>query len=189
MSLSMLAQSAGFALTGTVLETKFGPPANNNSGLFFVTPAIFSVMGFWIVSFGFTVGKARSNAIEAAKKDGEKDVEERYGLPNLYAQGTSKHVRTFNCVQRAHQHIFEQFTQAVLMGTAAAATFPITAGASSLIYFVGRYSLSTGYAAAEGDASKRYSSALAKYMWYGLVSNFFLSVASCGYQISGKKLW
>jgi hypothetical protein len=187
MSLSMMAKCAGLAITGSVLEAKYAP--GDNANLFFVTPAIFSVMGFWITSFGMKVGSARRKAIEAANKDGEKEVQERYALPNLYAQGTSKHATAFNCVQRAHQHIFESFTQVVLTGMVAATTFPIAAGASSLLYFVGRYNFSAGYAASEGDASKRYSSPLAVYTWYGLIINWMLAMGSCAQQISGKKLW
>jgi len=189
----LIAKSAGLAVTGTVLEVKYGPhPSSHTShptgpNYFFLTPAIFSVMSMWVITFGMKVGAGRRDAIEAAKKDGEKDVEDRYDLPNLYAQSTSKHGKTFNCIQRAHQHIFETFPQAILTGLVAAASFPLTAAASSLLYFVGRYHLSNGYACAEGDPSKRYSSPLAPYTWIGLMSNWMLALGSCVFQIVGKK--
>jgi len=191
MLVQLMAKSASIALTGSVLEAKYGPhPYSGNpkdGNLFFLTPAIFSAMGFWVMLFGFKVGEGRKEAIEAAKKDGEKDVEDRYDLPNLYAQGTSKHAKVFNCIQRAHQHIFETFSQAMLTGLVAAASFPLTAAFSSALYCVGRCALSSCYAGCEGDPSKRYSSKLAVFTWYGLISNWMLAMGSCVFQIVGKK--
>ena len=132
-------------------------------------------------------GKARSKYSELAKKDGEVDVDERYSLPNLYAQGTSKHAKAFNCAQRSHQHIFETYTLAVVSGIAGAVTFPICSSISSLIYGVGRYYLSRGYLESEGDASKRYVYSMGKYMWYGLLGNAFLGTASCIVLMTGGK--
>ena len=127
------------------------------------------------------VGAARTKYAELAKKDGEKDVDERYGLPNLYAQGTSKHVRAFNCIQRSHQHIFESFTQVCVAALTAAQSYPITAAVTTLCYAVGRVSLSNSYAQCDGDASKRYSfSKLAPYTWIGMLSTFLLGALSCG---------
>lgn len=129
---------------------------------------------------------------ELAKKDGEKNVDERYLLPNLYAQGTSKHAKAFNCIQRSHQHIFETFTTAVLSGMIGSISFPICTSISTLLYAVGRYQLSKGYAACAGveeggDASKRYKYPMAKFMWYGFLGNVLLGMGSCGLIISGKK--
>ena len=66
-------------------------------------------------------------------------------ISNLYAQGTSKHVRAFNCVQRSHQHIFETFTTAAVSGLAGAVTFPITTAVSTLMYSVGKISCYIAY--------------------------------------------
>mmetsp|Transcript_10311 Transcript_10311/g.21779 ORF Transcript_10311/g.21779 Transcript_10311/m.21779 type:complete len:195 (-) Transcript_10311:232-816(-) len=153
-----------------------------------ITPAIIIGTGFWTLSHGFKVGKARTKYAELAKKDGEKDVDERFMLPNLYAQGTSKHVRAFNCIQRSHQHIFETFTTAAVGGLAGALTFPICSAVSTLMYAVGRYYLSKGYSECEGDASERYKyRSIAVFMWYGLLGNTALGMASCALIMSGKK--
>lgn len=135
---------------------------------------------------------------------------------NLYAQGTSKHVLAFNCVQRSHQQIFETFTQTVVSGLVGAVTFPLCTSISTMMYALGesvcfyfesnvvllvnlqcknidtatkkgRYYLSKGYAECEGDASKRYKYPLAKFMWYGFLGNVTLGMASCAMIISGKK--
>jgi MAPEG family len=105
--------------------------------------------GWWSLSYGFlVVKKARLEAIEQAKKDGEQDGEERYALPNLYAQGgTSKVAATFNCVQRSHQHVLETFTQAVATSLFASVHYPLAAAFNALLYSVGRHVISNGYAA------------------------------------------
>ena len=56
---------------------------------------------------------------------------------NLYAQGTSKHVLAFNCVQRSHQQIFETFTQTVVSGLVGAVTFPLCTSISTMMYALG----------------------------------------------------
>merc|ERR1712071_746974 len=136
---------------------------------------------------GMSVGFKRYKYKELAKKDGEKDVDARYLLPNLYAQGTSKHVKAFNCIQRSHQQIFETFTTVVLSGMVGAITFPLCTSISTLTYAIGRYYLSKGYSECEGDASKRYKYRVAKYMWYGLLSNVILGTASCAMIVCGGK--
>ena len=175
----------GTASVGGYLELTHR--SSQNSNLTAITPAILIGTGFWTLMHGFKVGKARTTYSELAKKDGEKDVDERFLLPNLYAQGTSKHVKAFNCIQRSHQQIFETFTTVVLSGMVGAITFPLCTSISSLTYAIGRYYLSKGYSECEGDASKRYKYRVAKYMWYGLLSNVILGTASCAMIVCGGK--
>ena len=170
---------------GAFVETKYGPsiqmtgPANT-SPLFAATPLVFIGLGFFTVAFGLKVGKARMTYMEKAKKDGEENVEERYGLPNLYAQGTSPNAKAFNCIQRAHQHIFENYTFALVFGLAGALEFPIASVLSSAVYAAGRMIFSSNYSQADGEPGKRYSlNPLAKHMWTGLLVNFFLGAFSC----------
>jgi len=82
-------------------------------------------------------------------------------------------------VQRSHQHIFETFPTVVLSALAGSLSFPISTAIATLTYAVGRIAFSNAYAKSEGDASKRYSSKLAKLMWYGLLANITLGVGSC----------
>eukprot|EP01083_Nonionella_stella_P041695 112953_1 len=189
MAAKPLLLTLGAASIGGFVELSYGSSllSAHGSQLTAVTPAILIGTGFWTLTAGFAVGKARTKYADLAKKDGEKDVDERFMLPNLYAQGTSKHVKAFNCVQRSHQHIFETFTTAVVGGLAGSVTFPITTAISSLAYAVGRYYLSKGYAECEGDASKRYKYPIAKYMWYGFLGNTILGMASCAMIMIGKK--
>ena len=143
--------------------------------------------GFWALMHGFKVGRARSKYADLAKKDGEESVDERFMLPNLYAQGTSKHVKAFNCIQRSHQQIFETYTTCCVSALVGAVSFPVCTSLSTLMYAVGRYYLSRGYFECEGDASKRYKYKLARYMWYGFLGNMILGTTSCVMIMSGMK--
>jgi hypothetical protein len=190
MSATFFLKSAAAAAVGCVAEKKYASNLGiNDEAMFMVTPTILLGVGFWTFVHGMTVvGPARGKYMELAKKDGEKDVEERYGLPNLYAQGTSKNVRAFNCIQRSHQHIFETYTLVAMGGVIGSYTFPIVSAMSTMMYAVGRYALSKGYAESDGDAAKRYSSPFALCMWYGLLMNCMVGFASSAAVISGKKL-
>ncbi len=67
--------------------------------------------------------------------------------------------------------------------------FPVTAGISTLIYSVGRFYLSKGYAECceDGDPSKRYKYPLARGTWYGLLGNVLLGMGACVLVACGKK--
>mmetsp|Transcript_21726 Transcript_21726/g.28090 ORF Transcript_21726/g.28090 Transcript_21726/m.28090 type:complete len:197 (-) Transcript_21726:157-747(-) len=181
---SILLKVGAAAGIGAFVETKYGPSvllhtSTGLSPLSAATPLILVGVGFWTLVHGFEMGKARTKYIELAKKDGEENVEERYNLPNLYAQGTSKYVKALNAIQRSHQQIFETFSAVVISGLMGAVEFPITTALSTLGYAVGRIILSTNYAASDGDVAKRYSNKLATCMWYGIIGNFCLGAASC----------
>lgn len=192
----LLGTSLGAGLVSMLAESHYVTPAlalgTGSLGLpklFGVTPLILTGMSFWCLMHGFlVVGRSRSKFIELAKKDGEKDVEERYGLPNLYAQGTSKHARTFNCIQRSHQHIFETFPYLCIISLVGAVHYPISAGLSCLAYSVGRVALSNGYANSDGDPMGRYASKLAPLMWRGLIASVFISAVSSISFIAGKPI-
>lgn len=185
-------KSAAVAIGGSYAETKYGPTNSKGplglSTYAGIVPMVFTGLSLFSLIHGMKVGKARAKYIEKAKEDGEKDVEDRYALPNLYAQGTSSNARAFNCVQRSHQHIFENFTQALATGMVAAVHYPVMAGLSSLAYAVGRITNSIGYANSEGDPMKRYSLPFSKYLWYGLMTNMILSFISSLNMVTGKKL-
>jgi hypothetical protein len=191
---SLLIQSGLIAVGGSLAESRFGVndkmgPAGLSS-LFGLTPMILVGTGFWITVHGFrVVGNSRRKYIELAKKDDEKDVEERYGYPNLYAQGTSKHAKAFNCVQRSHQHIFEAYSQVCVAALVSAVNFPLTAAACTAMYAVGRYKMTQGYANADGDPSKRFASPLAKYSWTAVLSLYMLGMLSSAKMIAGYYRW
>lgn len=193
MSSRFLLEAGLFALGGSFAESKYGPKNTRGplglSTWFGLTPLLLTGAGFWVLLHGFSVGDARTKYIEKAKKDEEEDVDERYALPNLYAQGTSIHARAFNCVQRSHQHIFESFNTVILTSLIAATSYPLAAATSTAIYVAGRICASRAYAAAEGDPSKRYSNVLAFQMWRGLLANIMLAFISSANMISGKDLW
>ena len=47
---------------------------------------VLSATYLWLFVVGLSIGKARTKYSELAEKDGEKDIVERYQLPNLYAR-------------------------------------------------------------------------------------------------------
>lgn len=147
---SFLLKSAVATGVGIFVETKYGPALQPTYGglspLFAATPLVLIGVGFFGIAHGMAVGKARAKYMEKAKKDGEENVEDRYGLPNLYAQGTSPNVKAFNAVQRSHQQIFETYTQMVLFGLAGAVEFPIATACATTMYAVGRVIFSVNYA-------------------------------------------
>ncbi|KAL7484440.1 hypothetical protein ACHAW6_010966 [Cyclotella cf. meneghiniana] len=180
----------GAAATSGYVEYNYGSSmisTPRTTQLAAITPAILLGTGFWAFTHGFVVGKARTKYAELAREDGETDVDERYLLPNLYVQGTSKHAMAFNCIQRSHQHIFETYTQAVLGGLAGMISFPISTAISSMMYAIGRVQLSRGYAAAEGDPKKRYEARFSIWMWFGFLGNVCFGLGSCGLIMAGKK--
>jgi hypothetical protein len=94
---SLIAQSLGAALGLTYLEKKVLPdllPALFEpstvapflpKGFGLVIGAV-AVSGFWLTLYGMKVGSQRKVYKAKAEKDGEKDVEARYSLPNLYVE-------------------------------------------------------------------------------------------------------
>ncbi len=186
-------KSVGASLLGAYTETKYGPALGTGTlglpALFGATPLLLTSLSFWALVHGFIiVAQSRPKYIKLAKDAGEKEVDERYGLPNLYAQGTSKYVKTFNCIQRSHQHVFETFTAVCVTSVVAAVHYPICAALTTLAYGVGRVSLSNAYANAEGDPSKRYSGRFAPLMWFGILTNIVLSTISSVSFVAGKPI-
>ena len=174
----------GLAGLGIYVETKYSATlfasqtAGEMSPLIVAGPTILLSVGFFALVHGMKVGAARQKYKELARKDGEKDVDLRYGLPNLYVDGNSKHARAFNTIQRSHQHILETYPSVILGSFLAAYQFPLCSALFSLLYAVGRITLSLSYANSDGDPSKRYSNPMARLNWYGLLTLFLLGFAS-----------
>jgi hypothetical protein len=177
------------ALAGSIAESKLVKKDSLLTPLSGLAPLLLLGTGFWITMHGMAVGGAREKYMDLAKQDGETEVEERYGLPNLYAQGTSKHARAFNCAQRSHQHILETWTQCCLASCVGMLHFPITSALLTALYAVGRYTLTSDYFNADGDASKRYAHKFVSMnMWNGLVGLYILGTISSVKMIAGDKM-
>jgi len=116
---------------------------------------------FWLTLHGFTVGSLRTKYMELARKDGEKDVDARYSLPNLYVDGLSKHARAFNCAQRSHQQAFETLPQLLFFTLVASAAYPLAAAGNVALWLIGRVTWTNGYVDSGGDPKNRYSHPLA----------------------------
>lgn len=152
-----------------------------------ITPLLWTVFHFWTIYHGFVVvGRARGKYSQLAKEDGEEQVDERYLLPNLYVQGTSKHAKAFNCIQRSHQHIFETLSQMITFSFIGWINYPISSSIITSIYMIGRVHLSNGYAQSDGDPKKRYSSKLSGFMFRGLIAGTFLAGISSVKMLTNK---
>jgi len=141
---------------------------------------------FWLTLYGFSVGVARAKYMALAKKDGEKDAEARYALPNLYVDGPSAHARAFNCVQRSHQQAFETLPQLLFFTATASIAYPLAAAANVALWLVGRVTWTAGYCQSGGEPNKRYDHPLAFLIFASLMSQLFVAIASAG-AVSG--LW
>jgi glutathione S-transferase len=84
------------------------------------------VSAYIMVHLGFLVSAARTSLKAKALKDGDKDAEERYSYPKLYAEGFSVHAKQFNCVQRGHQQALETYTAYVALSLIGGIRFPVT---------------------------------------------------------------
>ena len=140
----------------------------------------------WLTMHGFSVGAARAVYMELARKDGEKDVDNRFSLPNLYVEGGSKHARAFNCVQRSHQQAFETLPQLIFFTLVAAAAWPLAAAANIALWWLGRVTWTAGYVSSKGNAGQRYSSPFAFLIFASYMAQFLVALAAAG-EIAG--LW
>mmetsp|Transcript_15481 Transcript_15481/g.35451 ORF Transcript_15481/g.35451 Transcript_15481/m.35451 type:complete len:210 (+) Transcript_15481:453-1082(+) len=143
----------------------------------------------WLMLTGFTVTGARTRYSELAEKDGEKDVEQRYKLPNLYAQGTSKHAKAFNCVQRSHQNILETFPGYVCTVLFVGLEYPVTSSVLALLWLYSRMVWVKSYAASAGDAAKRYDHPFSAFFWHAMMALIIASWLVAAELLLGYKLF
>ena len=139
---------------------------------------------FWLFMHGMGVGSARRKFMEKAKKDGEKDVDARYSMPNLYVAGNTANSKAFNCHQRSHQQQLETVSLFNFSMLLSGLVFPVTSAFTGFMYLFSRRAWTNGYANDEGNAMKRYSHPLAKEVWTLLLSQIIL-MGLVGFKIGG----
>ncbi|KAG7340400.1 MAPEG family protein [Nitzschia inconspicua] len=176
-----LATALLYALASTFVEKKVLPSIGWKGFLEEPSPLLnlpraygllMIILGFtyiWVLMLGMKVSQARNKYLKLAEKDGEKDVQERYAYPNLYAQGTTKNVRAFNCVQRSHQQVLETFTGYIMTALFAGLEFPITASIFCTLWLYSRSLWVSSYAESEGDPSKRYDKPFSSFFWNAML--------------------
>mmetsp|Transcript_14465 Transcript_14465/g.17590 ORF Transcript_14465/g.17590 Transcript_14465/m.17590 type:complete len:194 (-) Transcript_14465:357-938(-) len=181
MGIATLFMYAGlFTIAGPIIEKKLtaSSSAQDIPGSFGIVILMLGLFNFWTIMYSMKVGAARTKYKEKAIKDGEKDAEARYTLPNLYVDGTTKPARAFNCVQRSHQQILETISQFNTFALVSGLNFPYTTSALVCLYFFSRIVWTGSYAASEGEPDKRYDHPLSKHIWTSLLALFGLSVLS-----------
>ena len=117
------------------------------------------------IVLGFSVGGARSKFVEKASKDGDTDAESRFSYPKMYAEGFSDHARSFNCVQRSHQHTLETYPMVLAFSIIGGLSQPVTTALAGLLWIYARHKWSRGYAT--GDPKNRYekSDGWGRHIW------------------------
>uniref|UniRef100_A0A7S4JHF1 Glutathione transferase n=1 Tax=Odontella aurita TaxID=265563 RepID=A0A7S4JHF1_9STRA len=124
---------------------------------------------FTMLSLGFRVGKARREAIEKAKKDGnDPDAEARYSLPKMQAEGFSEDAKKFNCIQRGHQQALETYGSFLALSLIGGLAQPIVTIVSGLLWSYSRIRWADGYST--GDPMARYekSGGWGRHVWTAL---------------------
>lgn len=190
---------------GFLLEAGGKPPSLGKSSTITETPLplaasylpcgyglvimVVTVTYLWTVTVGMSVGDARKKYSALAEKDGEKDVADRYQLPNLYAQGTSKNVRAFNCVQRSHQNLLETLPGYLLTVLIAGLEFPVTAFVLASMYLYSRMVWVKGYSNSMGDPVERYSHPFSAVFWHCKLILFFVSSFVAIQLLLGRKIF
>lgn len=160
---------------GTFLPSLYEPsPLAGQPKAFSLVVFSIAAYNFWLLMYGMGVGSARKKWMEKAKKDGEKDVDARYSMPNLYVSGNTFNSKAFNCHQRSHQQQLETVSLFNFSTFVAGLVFPVTSACTAFMYLVCRRVWAKGYANAEADPMKRYGNPLARYLWTFMLVQFLL---------------
>mmetsp|Transcript_19773 Transcript_19773/g.49188 ORF Transcript_19773/g.49188 Transcript_19773/m.49188 type:complete len:211 (-) Transcript_19773:2054-2686(-) len=202
---SRLANALGLALVATLIEQavlpKIGLGSLLEKGSSGLTAASFLPTGYglviiivtftylWVLMYGMKVGGARSKYAELAEKDGEKDVEARYKLPNLYAQGTSKNARAFNCVQRSHQQILETLPGYFVTVLVSGLEYPVATFVFGSLWLYSRSVWVVGYSDSSGDPALRYSHPHSRVFWHCKLALLMMSWFVAIQLLVGKKIF
>ena len=104
-------------------------------------------------------------------------------------EGTSKHVKAFNCVQRSHQQILETLPGYLITVLISGLEFPVTTFLAAVVWLVSRMVWVRGYAASMGDPSQRYSHALSRLFWFSKLTLFFTTLMVALQLVVGRKLF
>jgi|EP00669_Euglena_mutabilis_P008475 glutathione S-transferase len=87
--------------------------------------------------------------------------------PTMYTSGQTDDERTFNCVQRGHQHALESYPQFAVLSLIGGVRHPLTTAIAGIVWSIARIKWAQGYAT--GDPSRRYESSWGRMVWYSLV--------------------
>jgi len=141
-----------------------------------------------LLGLGFRVGRARSQMIEEAKKEGDDpDAEDRYSLPKMQAEGFSDRARRFNCIQRGHHNALETYGSFVALSLVGGIAQPVVTAMSGLLWAKARGKWADGYAS--GDPKGRYdkSGGWGRHVWTAL-GNLMVASASTALIVCGAPI-
>jgi glutathione S-transferase len=185
---STIAQGLLPGVLGVVGESKYAKdifPAfyNPSSVLPFLPRGYAAVLlvnvvgsGLVMATLGVRVGQARTAFKEKALKNGDKDAEDRFSYPKLYAEGFSREAKDFNCIQRGHQQAIETYTQFVAYSLVAGIKYPLVSTVAGLMWTLARFQWADGYAT--GAPTRRYEFMLSRGIWIALLMQMCGAIGS-----------
>lgn len=177
------------AITTTMVEPPLPLTASYLPAGYGLVILALSATYLWMLLLGISIGSARTKYSELAEKDGEKDVAERYQLPNLYAQGTSKNALAFNCVQRSHQQIIETFPGYFCSVLFTGLEFPVTAFVMASLWLYSRMVWVKGYQESKGKPMERYSHPFSGIFWHCMLALIMTSIMVAIELVLGRKIF
>jgi len=151
-------------------------PISTNIPVAYGMVMFFNVIASCIVLKALAVRSmiARQLCKERAAQQGDKDAEQRFGYPNVYAEGFSEQAKLFNCVQRCHQHALETFTPYIVGSIIGGTQFPVTCCIGGLLWCVGRLVYSRSYSS--GDPTRRHEYLISYGIYVGVMMQMMATI-------------
>ena len=115
--------------------------------------------------------------------------QQQYYFYETTIEGTSKHVRAFNCVQRSHQQILETLPGYFITVLVAGLEYPVAAFLFASVWLYSRMVWVKGYSASLGDPAKRYSHPHSRLFWHCMLALLVMSWLVAIQLIVGRKIF
>ena len=106
-----------------------------------------------------------------------------------FIEGTSKHAKAFNCVQRSHQNILETVPGYFITVMVSGLEYPVATFFFASVWLYSRMVWAKGYASGEGDAGERYSHKHSKFFWHCMLALLVMSWLVAMQLLLGRKIF
>lgn len=104
-------------------------------------------------------------------------------------EGTSKHAKAFNCVQRSHQQILETLPGYFITALVSGLEYPVATFCFASVWLHSRMVWAKGYADSKGDAAERYSHPHSKFFWHCMLAVLVMSWLVALQLLLGRKIF
>ena len=106
-----------------------------------------------------------------------------------FTEGTSKHAKAFNCVQRSHQNILETVPGYFITVMISGLEYPVATFFFASVWLYSRMVWAKGYASGDGDAGERYSHKHSKFFWHCMLALLVMSWLVAMQLLLGRKIF